>query len=69
MISKGTDIDVDAYSGFGSEQLNQKLIEFNAKEVYVVGLAFDFCVGYTALDAKKRGYDTYIVREGTKPVS
>ena len=32
----------------------------------MVGLAYDFCVGSTALDAKKHGFDTYIVTEGTK---
>lgn len=37
--------------------------------MYVVGLAFDFCVGSTALDAKKHGFDTYVVSEGTKSVS
>ena len=37
--------------------------------MYVVGLAFDFCVGSTALDAKKYGFDTYVVAEGTKSVS
>ena len=35
----------------------------------MVGLAYDFCVGSTALDAKKYGFDTKIVEEGTKPVS
>ena len=35
----------------------------------MVGLAFDFCVGSTALDAKKYGFDTYVVAEGTKSVS
>ena len=34
-----------------------------------MGLAFDFCVGSTALDAKKHGFDTYVVAEGTKSVS
>ena len=43
--------------------------ELKVKEVYVVGLAYDFCVGSTALDAKKYGFDTKIVEEGTKPVS
>lgn len=35
----------------------------------MVGLAFDFCVGATALSARKLGYDTYIVKEATKAVS
>lgn len=47
----------------------KKLQEYNVKEVYVCGLAFDYCVGSTALDSKKYGFETYIVTEGTKPVS
>ena len=34
-----------------------------------MGLAYDFCVGSTALDAKKYGFETYIVSEATKSVS
>ena len=37
--------------------------------MYVCGLAFDFCVGSTALDAKKHGFETYVIQEATKSVS
>lgn len=36
--------------------------------VFVVGLAFDYCVRATALDASKEGFRTVVVREGTKAV-
>ena len=49
--------------------LKRLLVEFGAKEVVVCGLAFDFCVGSTALDAKKYGFDVTIVKEATKSVS
>lgn len=39
------------------------------KEVYVCGLAFDFCVGGTAIDADKSGFKSYIIEEATKSVS
>ena len=65
--------DVDSYSGFyeGSKgiELRDMLNERNVKEVYVCGLAFDFCVGSTALDAKKHGFDTFIIQEATRSVS
>jgi len=35
----------------------------------VCGLAFDFCVGSTALDAQKHGFDTYIFEDATRSVS
>ena len=37
--------------------------------MYVCGLAFDFCVGSTALDAKKYGFETYVLQEATRSVS
>ena len=39
------------------------------QEVYVCGLAFDYCVGSTALDSKKFGFKTYVIEEGTKSVA
>lgn len=33
------------------------------------GLALDFCVGSTALDAKKLGYKTYVIEDATRSVS
>lgn len=35
----------------------------------IVGLALDYCVGSTALDAKRNGLKTRIIREGTRPVA
>jgi nicotinamidase-related amidase len=40
----------------------------NIKSVYVVGLAMDFCVKATAIDAVKAGFQTFVVEEGTKAV-
>ena len=36
--------------------------------MYVVGLAGDYCVKATAIDAKEEGFETYVVREGVKSV-
>ena len=46
----------------------------NVSKVYTCGLAFDYCVGYTALDAALNGYglfrfETFVVLDATKPVS
>lgn len=43
--------------------------DLHAIEVYVVGLALDYCVGSTALDAQKLGFKTSIIMEGTRPVA
>ena len=63
---KGRDILVDSYSAFydnagkSTEIVDTMLKTRNIKEVVVVGIAFDFCVGSTALDAVKDGYKTTV---------
>ena len=37
--------------------------------MYIVGLAYDYCVGYTALDAKAFGFNVYVVDDCTRAVS
>jgi len=66
----------DGYSGFavrdvgtGSEQpteLDAILREHGVRGVVVVGLAEDVCVRATALDARRLGYDTMVLREATR---
>ena len=36
------------------------------KKIYCVGLAFDYCVGSTAIDGAKNGFETYLVRDATR---
>lgn len=48
--------------------LADALREKRVTDVYVVGLAADYCVRATAVDAKKEGFRTFIVEEATKPV-
>lgn len=73
IVKKGIFVNFDSYSGFfndGKEvYLQKKLEEFDTDEVVVCGLAFDFCVGSTALDAKKLGYKVTVIKEATKSVS
>lgn len=73
VIQKGNELDFDSYSGFfegrRGVELRDKLKDLNIKEVYVCGLAFDYCVGSTALDAQKYGFDTYVIQEATRPVT
>jgi nicotinamidase/pyrazinamidase len=68
----------DGYSGFSmvhpttgdtsSTGLDDLLRERGMERVVVVGLATDYCVKETALDAVRLGYDTTVVREGVRPV-
>ena len=43
--------------------------ERGVTDVYVVGLAYDYCVGSTAFDAAALGYKTTIVMDATRPVA
>eukprot|EP01103_Thecamoeba_quadrilineata_P002189 TRINITY_DN12185_c0_g1_i1.p1 TRINITY_DN12185_c0_g1~~TRINITY_DN12185_c0_g1_i1.p1 ORF type:complete len:278 (-),score=50.80 TRINITY_DN12185_c0_g1_i1:99-932(-) len=75
IVQKGTHATVDSYSGFwdngrGAEtRLAQLLKSRNTTHVFVVGLAFDYCVGFTALHAKEHGFKTYLVADASRSVA
>lgn len=71
---KGYDPSVDSYSGFGGQTLEGTslftfLAEKQIKQVIVVGLALDYCVKATAIDAVKFGFKTSVYTPGTKAVN
>ncbi|MGE0870948.1 MAG: bifunctional nicotinamidase/pyrazinamidase [Kofleriaceae bacterium] len=74
IVHKGTDPTIDSYSGFfdnGHRKptgLANWLTERWIKQVYVMGLATDYCVKYTALDAKQLGYDVWVIEDGCRAV-
>ena len=63
----------DSYSGFGTgietTTLLDHLKEKEITEIFCVGLAYDYCVGSTALDGVKNQFRTTIIRDGTKSVA
>ena len=73
MVDKGTLERVDSYSGFGSAPevttLKHELESRGITEIYCVGLAFDYCVGSTAVDGAKHGFKTYLVTDAAKSVA
>lgn len=69
IISKATEKDKEAYSGFEGTELDKILKNKGIKEVYICGLATDYCVKHTALDAIKLGYKTYILTDAVKGVN
>eukprot|EP00415_Alexandrium_ostenfeldii_P004486 UN4486 len=46
----------------------QMLYEEGAEEVYVAGIALDYCVYNTAIQAAGRGFKTYVILDATKAV-
>lgn len=74
VIQKGTDLSIDSYSGFFDNArrkatgLEAYLREKDVDEVHVMGLATDYCVKLTALDALDLGFRTSILSEGVRGV-
>lgn len=60
-IEKGGDPNKEAYSGFEGTELEKILRKRKVSQVYVCGLTLDICVKFTALDAKKAGFKTFVV--------
>jgi nicotinamidase/pyrazinamidase len=67
-VHKATTPDQEAYSGFDGTDLAEQLRRRGVQRVYVGGLALDYCVDATALDAKRAGFDTYVIRDATRAV-
>jgi nicotinamidase/pyrazinamidase len=66
VISKGTDPDKEAYSGFSGTALHEELQKRKVRRVFVTGLATEYCVKETALDAARHGYETYVVEDACR---
>lgn len=75
IFRKGVDPDIDSYSGFfdnGHRRgtgLHEYLAEQGVSEVYIAGLATDYCVRYTALDALQLGYRTHVIVDACRGVN
>ncbi len=74
IFRKGLDPAIDSYSGFfdngrkKSTGLADYLRGKGIKTVYITGLAGDFCVAFTALDAIDEGFETFLVEDATRPI-
>jgi len=71
----GTDKNVDCYSGFfdnarrSSTGLDAYLKDNGVDRVYICGLATDYCVKFTALDAAELGFETHLVEDACRGVN
>ena len=69
IISKADNPDADAYSGFQGTDLDKRLKTVGVTEVTVCGLATDYCVKATALDALEAGFHVRVAENAVKPVN
>ncbi len=74
VFHKGTDREIDSYSGFfdnahrRSTGLGEFLRAEGARAVYILGLATDYCVKFSALDARGLGFEVFVVEDGCRGV-
>lgn len=74
VIRKGYHAHTDSYSAFFEADrktptgLTGYLFERGIETVYAVGLATDFCVSWTALDARTHGFDTVVIEDGCRAI-
>ncbi|HJF28485.1 MAG TPA: bifunctional nicotinamidase/pyrazinamidase, partial [Acinetobacter lwoffii] len=74
IIRKGFHPQIDSYSAF--LEADQKtttglagyLRERHIDTVFIVGIATDFCVAWTAMDARKLGFNAYVIADATKGI-
>ncbi len=69
IFKKGMEKDLHPYSGFGAEGLEEFLNERGVETVFIVGLALDWCVKDTAIDAAMKGFESVVVEDGTRAIS
>jgi nicotinamidase-related amidase len=69
IIDKGTDPDTEGYSAFDGTDLAQLLHDRGVTKVTVVGLATDYCVKNSALDALREGFEVEIDTEAMRGVN
>ena len=74
IIRKGCNPDIDSYSAFVEADrrtttgLAGYLKERGIDTVYMVGLALDFCVMFSALDARAAGFNTFVVLDACRAI-
>lgn len=74
IIRKGYHVEIDSYSAFleadkkTATGLASYLRERQINTVYIVGVATDYCVKWTALDAQQAGFKTYVIEDMCKAI-
>jgi len=75
IVQKGMNREVDSYSGFYDNDhkvkssMEDTLRAAGITDVYCTGLAYDYCVGSSAIDAKNAGFNVYLVEDLTRGVA
>lgn len=74
ILRKGFRSDIDSYSAFMENDhltptgLTGYLHERELQRIFLTGLAYDFCVRYSAIDSRHAGFETYVVEDACKAI-
>ena len=68
IVDAGRTPEAEGYSGFEDTELEQLRRAHDAKEVHVAGLALDYCVRATALDARRAGFEVVVHLDATRAI-
>ena len=74
-VATGTDPRIDSYSALfdnahrRSTGLAEYLQEQSVTDVYLLGLALDYCVKFSALDARQLGFNTYVILDACRGIA
>jgi len=74
LIRKGRNPEMDSYSAFYENDretptgLTGYLKEHGIENVFLCGLAFDWCVFFSAVDSLKKGFNTYVIKDLTRAI-
>lgn len=74
VFQKGTDRNIDSYSTFfdNAHRRHTGLAHYldtrGIKDIYLMGLALDYCVKYSTLDARHLGLNTYVIVDGCRGI-
>jgi nicotinamidase/pyrazinamidase len=69
IFKKGLNKNHHPYSGFEGTDLGDFLRRKKVDDIYIVGLALDFCVKDTAIDGIKEGFKVVVIEDGTMPIN
>ena len=81
ILHKGTDPKIDSYSDFfehdrktkprfaDGQSFAEKLRQDKITRVVFAGLAYDYCVGWNALDAKAEGFDVIVIKDASRAIT
>ena len=68
IIDKGMSVDQEAYSAFEGTALDSRLKDLHTRRLFIGGLATEYCVLNTALDALRLGYEVVVLEDAIRAI-